>query len=331
MGKRNIWALNTMNNKDLFGVDIPPKEISVSVYCDERMIDAKVHPNKESWVYITLLVVPDSKKSDVLTMLNRHRADIKHYGEVKFHKLRKGSHISTIARLAKLWLQEITNDANMCFYFKVFGIKRDNLLFELFSTETDPAEEYGNIYNRFFRMTFLGALNSYWSREEYKKVVVSGLFHHKQRILEAHGFFPWHLCYKVSNERIAFQSNQFVFIESDHNVEPNYKDDSQFIQLADILVGSISHCLDLPTRSNVGKNEVAKVVLPLVRDILGNVYSKRSCFDYFRKYDVSFYPSKKLTRAEFSNDVTRAQSCFFKNRRVLLEERVFGKQLPLAF
>ena len=132
----------------------------------------------------------------------------------------------------------------------------------------------------------------------------------------------------MSDDRIDFKSNAFCFVESDHRAEPKNKDDSQFIQLVDLLIGSISHCLDLPTQSSKGKDEVAKVILPLLKDILGSVHSKRSRFDYFRKYDVSFYPSKKLTLKEFFNDADRAQSQFFKERRILLEERL-SRQLPL--
>jgi len=317
--------------KDLFGADISAKEISLLIYCDERIVDSKKHPNKENWIYITLLMIPDSKKPEVLGILNEHRKNIGYYNELKFHKLRKTSRISTIARLAKLWLQEIINDTNKRFYFKVLGIKKDNLLFELFGAGSASKGKYANIYNRFFRSAFMGALNSYFPHGEYGENTISGLFHDRQRQLEAHEFFPWHLFYKVAGGRISFTSKRVCFIESDHNVEPTYKDDSQLIQLVDLLVGSISHCLDLLTKSNKGKNEVAKIILPLLRDILGNVRSERSRFDYFRKYDVSFYPSKKLTYDEYSNDINRAQSHFFKNRRILLEEHQFGIQLPLLF
>ena len=314
--------------KDIFGTDIHSKEISLSIYCDERKINGCQHPNNENWLYIALLIVPDSKKSEVLATLNKHRGDTNYYYELKFRKLNKPSCISTIARLAELWLKEVIWDTNKRFYFKILGIKEDNLLFELFGGDASSKGKHENIYNRFFRANFLGALNSYFPQEEYAKITISGLFHDRQGRLEAHEFFPWHLCYKVSDERVNFLSDQLCFIDSDHRAEPKHKDCSQFIQLADLLVGSISHCLDLPAQSSEGKDEVAKVILPLLKEILGGVYSKRSRFDYFRKYDVSFYPSKKLTLEEFYNDADRAQSQFFKERRILLEEKL-SDQLPL--
>jgi hypothetical protein len=318
--------------KDLFGADIQPKELSISIYCDERKIAPQEHSNKENWIYIALLVIPDSKKSEVLDILNRYRNrnDIKYYNELKFHNLRKPSETSRSTRLAKLWLQEIVNDTSKRFYFSILGIKKDNLLFELFGSNSTPRGKYSNIYNRFFRTAFKGALNFFFPQEEYERITVSGLFHDCQGELEAHEFFPWHLPYKVGGERIVFTSERFCFVKSDHNDEPQYKDDSHFVQLTDLLVGSVSHCLDLPTKSNEGKNEIAKVILPLLKDILEGVYSGKSRFDYFRKYDISFYPSKQLNSSEFFNNVDRARSCFFKSRRILIEEHL-ARQLPLPF
>ncbi len=312
--------------KDLFGVDVPLKEVSLSVYCDERIIDMKTHPNRENWTYIALLLIPAHEKSGVLDTLNRHREnkDIRYFGELKFSKLRKGSRNSRITRLAKLWLQEIINDTGKRLYFRILGIKMDNLLYELFGNGDTSKGKYGNIYNRFFRMTFLGAVNTYWPQENYQEVVVSSIFHDKQGRLEAHRFFPWHLVYKVSGDRIFFKSDQIIFVESDHNTEPKYKDDSHFVQLADVLIGSASHCLDFPTKYNEGKNEVARVVLPFLKDILKNQA-------HFRRCDVCFYPSKKLTIQEFYDDDKRSQSQFFRERSILLEEHLFGKQLSFSF
>jgi len=193
------------------------------------------------------------------------------------------------------------------------------LIFEVFGADKSFSKKYANIYNRFFRTAFLGALNSFFPNEKYEKVTISGLYHDAQGLLEAHDFFPWHLCYKLSDEHINFKSNQFCFVNSDHRIEPNYKDESQLIQLADLLIGSVSHCLDLPTQSNRAKNEVAKMVLPII---------KRSRSEYFRKYDISFYPSKRLTLEEYSNDIERAQSHFFDKRCIPLEDYL-SCQLPL--
>ena len=178
--------------KDMFGADMQEEGISLSIYCDDRKIDGQQHPNNESWLYIALLIIPDSKKAEILDVLNKYRnnKDIKYYGELKFHKLNKTSRISTIARLAKLWLQEVIDDSNKRLYLKILGIRRDNLLFELFGSDDSSRGKYANIYNRFFRAAFLGALNSYFPREKYENITISGLFHDRQGRLEAHEFFP---------------------------------------------------------------------------------------------------------------------------------------------
>jgi len=311
--------------KDLFGGNSRANETSLLVYCDERVIKRESHPNNESWIYIALLLVPESKRQGAINALNKHRETktVEYFGELKFAKLRKRDGNSRITRLAKLWIQEIINNFDKCFYLKVLGIKADNLLFQLFGEGSDATGKYATIYNRFFRTAFLSAVNTYWPRADYQKVVISELFHDKQGLLEAHQFFPWHLPYKASDDRIVFNSDHFVFIDSNHNKEPQYKDDSHLIQLADILVGSISHCLDLVTGDNKGKNEVAKVILPFLKEIL-------NC-GHFRRCDVSFYPLRKLTPQEFGDDVCRSKSQFFRKRSILLEEHLFGKQLSFSF
>lgn len=307
--------------KDLFGTEILPKDICLSVYSDERTVDSKQHPYKEHWTYITLLMIPDTKKTGLLAVLNKYRdnRDVRYHDELHFHKLDKGSEISPATRLAKLWLEEVVNDTDRRLYFRVLGIKRDNLAFQRFGLGDTHYGKYGNIYNRFFRTTFLGAVNSYWPKHKYKTVTIAELYHDKQGRLEAHNFFPWHLPLKVSDKRIDFKTDRFCFVESNHREEQTHQGESHFIQLTDVLAGSISHCLDLPTKSSKGKNEVARVILPMLREILSDSYPKGSVFRCFRKYDVSFYPSRKLTVEQLNNDCARSLSNFFKNRRILLE------------
>jgi hypothetical protein len=318
--------------RDLFGTEVlrndtSKKEISFSIYADERTIDSNQHPNGENWIYIALLIIPDSRKSEALDALKKHRNDIKYEYELKFRKVELPSCRSKVTNLAKLWIQELLNDANKRYYFKILGIKKDNLLFELFGDSDSSEGKYSNIYNRFFRTAFFGAINSFFSKDEYEKINISGFFHDSQGQLEGHKYFPWHICHKLAGTRINYVSEKLCFVNSNHKIESFYKNDSQFIQLVDILVGAISHCLDLPTTSQEGKNEVARTVLPLLRDILNNKNTSKSDFNYFRKYDVSFYPSNKLTIEEFNNIVDRVQSKFFKDRRILLDETLFGQQL----
>lgn len=75
---------------------------------------------------------------------------------------------------------------------------------------------------------------------------------------------------------------------------------------------------------NKGKNNVAKVILPLLRSIL--VECK---FKEYPKYDIQFFPARKLTIEEFDTD--RIQDDFFRGRRILLGEHLFGRQLEFDF
>lgn len=161
--------------KNLFGNDTKIREIPISIYCDERKIDKKQYADKESWIYIALLIIPDSKKQGLLETLNGHREnrEVMYNHELKFHNLRN---IGRATRLAKLWLQEITYNADDRFYFKVLGIKKDNLLFELFGPGINPKGKYANIYNRFFRTAFTGALNLFFPMDKYENILISGFF-----------------------------------------------------------------------------------------------------------------------------------------------------------
>jgi hypothetical protein len=308
--------------KGLFGDEVINRQVTISVYCDERKVDGCQHPLGENWVYVSLLIVPDDKKAEVLEVLNRHRTTEEYDYEIKFRKIRRPSGKSKITKVARLWLNEITNDPRNRFYFKVLGIRKDNLLSKLFGAP-DSIGIDDNIYNRFFRAAFLGALNSYFPREQYDKVIITHLFHDRHGGLERHQYFPRHLFSKLGEKRVVFSNTEVKFVDSNHKREVGYQNESHFIQLADILVGSLSHCLDLPSDSNDGRNEIGRVQLPFLRNLMHLSSGK---YQYFRKYDISFFPLRKLKQLV---DLTEMQSQFFKERRILLQEHLYGRQLTL--
>ncbi len=305
--------------KDIFGNEITERTASLSVFCDERKIESCYHQLNENWLYISLLIIPTFKKTEILEKLGKYREDENYPYELSFRNIDAPSRNSNLTRLAKLWIKEVVEDLNKCFYFSILGINKDRLLFELFGEKGDRGGREENIYNRFFRANFKGAINLLFPENEYEKIVISELFHDKQGRLEAHSYFPWHLISKVSDDRISFGSNTFRFIDSDNMLEPVYKDESHFIQLADILVGSFSHCLDLPAPYSEGKKEVAKIALPLLENIVNGVYIKD------RWYSISFFPSRKLSWEEYLDPTYRSQSRFFTSRRILLKESLSGQ------
>lgn len=85
--------------KDIFGDEVKGQEIPLSVYGDERVINSQVQLNKENWIYIVLIMIPDPKKGDLLDLLNnyRKRKDINYHHELKFHKLRKIGKVTKLA------------------------------------------------------------------------------------------------------------------------------------------------------------------------------------------------------------------------------------------
>ena len=67
---------------DLWGKVIPPKEITVSVYHDEREIT-------NEWLYHSFLFVPVQNEKDVLNLLNEARRRSGWEKELHFSNLEK--------------------------------------------------------------------------------------------------------------------------------------------------------------------------------------------------------------------------------------------------
>jgi hypothetical protein len=106
-------------------------------------------------------------------------------------------------------------------------------------------------------------------------------------------------------KNIFVAKNTIEFIDSDHN--KSNQQDSQFIQLIDLLLGATLVNLHSESRRNNNKAEIGMVFQPHLKRILDrniNVdrnsgeYYKRE-FPYYRKCNISFFPIAKLDTNEF--------------------------------
>ena len=128
------------------------------------------------------------------------------------------------------------------FYWEVLGIAIHDLNSRCFGRGDEPTGKYATVYNRFFRTAFLFSINTYFV--SYDQVIISNVFHDTEGNLQEHGLFDWHLPRVVANDRIQFRNNRIRFVFSDPSSEEVHKAEAQVIQLADILVGSVSQRLD---------------------------------------------------------------------------------------
>ena len=284
---------------DIFGNDVQPKEIELTLFADER----KNINNR--WDYLCLLIIPTNKIKEAFDIIEscrlvdkwpqKEKGKIMYEGELKFSEINKDAKGEKF-EVAKKWLEEIINDGKEgrgIFYCSILGIDRHMLHFSNFGKGSSPKGKYANIYNRFFRTNFLASIKTFFSK--YDIIIVESIFHDKEGNLEQHLYFDWHLIWKVEREEenIFFVSDKIIFVESDHQKEKNYSWASHFIQMADILVGSVTYCLDYTNPSNKGQKELAKLILPLVYRLVEMPTNKNSSFGYFNKYKLSFFPNSE--------------------------------------
>lgn len=292
-----------------------PEEIGLYIFADERK------NINDRWDYIAILIVPGSNVEKALKILNKHRNEVGYYNELKFGKINKKPKGEKF-KLARRWLQEIIRDGKEnrgIFYFNILGIDRNNLDFQYFGNGNTPKGKYANVYNKFFRTVFLSAIKSFFYK--YNKIVIKGIFHDSEGNLETHKYFSWHLIWKIkqTEDKIQFENDRIVFINSDKNKEKTkYKKFSDFIQLVDLIVGSVSYCLDYSNPHNIGQKELAKIMLPLVDRVVNNPSNKNSSFGYFGKYRITFFPKQELTENDlYGNKLTGK---IYTKRKIQLKE-----------
>lgn len=302
---------------DLFGIEqVKPKPLSLSLYADE--IKHHVNTAGEQWFYIGILLIPEEKKDIALKKLNKGRLQSHYSRELHFSKLSNYSYAhanneKTI--LANHWIDILIDDAtDNCFYFNILGINYSKINIKIFGE--DKRVLFQNIYNRFFRTVIKSSLNYFFSGRE---VIIENIFHDQENNLAKHIYFDWHCINKLNEEleNVSFKNGHIVFIDSDHNKETVFKEESHFIQLIDLILGSVRLCLDA-TCTKDGCCEVAEKMKPLLSRMMNNPGNKKSSYGYYRKYSISFFPSVSLNSAELIDPTKRIISKIYNSRRLLL-------------
>ena len=299
--------------KDLFGIDHDDdNSISLTIYCDE----IKTHRNfvGEQWFYMGMLLIPDENKQLALDKLNNARQTANYPAEMHFTKLTnlsKATVYNEKTLLAKLWLESIMNDnIDKCFYFNIVGLHSDNITWQFFGD--NKFEHFENAYNRFFRMLLKGSLNNFFKS---KMVSVTNVFHDKETSLQNHQYFNWNSIYRLQNEleNVSFETDAIIFIDSNHDKEEIYTDESNFIQLIDLILGSFRHAFDKTTKRE-GSTEIAKIFAKYLKAMMDNPFNPQ----YFKKYSFSFFPTRKLKSIELIDNWERISSSFYNNRELLI-------------
>lgn len=304
---------------DLFGKHYAKiKPISLSIYADE--IKKYKNRENENWFYIGILLIPEEKKKVALEKLNIARKESCYDRELHFSSLSNYSYAKVNNEktlLAKKWLDLLFKDKNdSCYYFTVLGINYSKINLGLFGT--DKRELFQNIYNRFFRTAIKSSLSYFFSK---KTIIIENIFHDNENHLAKHIYFDWHCINKLNEEmeNISFSTDCITFIDSDHNKEVKHKDEAHFIQLIDIILGSIRLGLDDTTIKD-GCCEIAEEMCKLLERMMRKPGNKNSRYGYYRKYSVSFFPSQRLNSEEILDPQKKIISKIYNNRRMLFAD-----------
>jgi hypothetical protein len=235
-------------------------------------------------------------------------------------------------RIACRWLDDFLIKENnkrnkKLVYFSILGLNLTNMNLEFFGPKKGRSLM---IYNRFFR-TILKTVDFFFA--EYNKKIIKTIFHDKGS-QKFHDYIPWHPGKSINEEaesNVQVENEEIVFIDSDHREYPNingdFREESQFIQFIDLILGSVYCCLHNPTKDEK-KRRVGLIMKPLLWRLLKRPKNINSSYNYYRKQEVSFFPRTKaidknenLQQIDISGNVLQQQNNnFYKNRPILLED-----------
>lgn len=330
-------------------VDERYERLDIEVYSDE-IFEVTDPRDKTKWIYIGILFIPLDKKESCLKILkdyrcfqyrdwsdnerecshpcryhNRNNTEV-HYNEVHKSDAR--------FKIACKWIEFISSGAcargDKKIFFNILGINLTNLKLDQFGSDSDRIL---TIYNRFYRTALLSGLKYFF--RDYKITVIHKIYH-DDGSQKSHKYCPWHPIYEISiqNEHILILNDEIEFIDSDHR--KSNRDESQFIQLVDILLGAVYSCLHNDS-NKLQKKKLGYLFKPTLETLLdcrkhessgvmiGSYYKS----DYYRTYQVSFFPSTELESQDlqqrfdldnFSTDLLQAKDHFYYDRPIMVND-----------
>lgn len=287
-------------------------KIELDIYIDE------IEPEKNcNYIILGALFVPKNSKEEILAKMLNTRCQNTNYNkwhknfnscsykskcrqewhnmnncEVHFSDIRKGRKNRSMINISKSWLKLFSNN-NKKIYSNVLFINLDNLKVSFFGYSSVKA----NIYNKFVRTLINYGLRCFF--QTYDKIIINNIFYDEKTDLERHYFFN-----KSNLDKLAYEStkdiefkNKIIFLKSDHKEEKEYPNESHFIQLIDLLIGSVRHNIFRTSESKL-KDDVARTIRPLLNRLKGNRFDSINL-------KISFFPKKKIeTVKDLNNKVT---------------------------
>lgn len=250
------------------------------------------------WDYHALIFISKQKAQTLYDYILELRTKYNFYGEIKFTGINKkgtGTTLDIISDLLRFIYTESTSKDEPSLFFSITGIDRYKIDYSFFGDDDKPSGKYANIYNRFFRSSLDGAISYFFNQRSCDEI--SHILHDSEGNLEHHGYFDWHVISKMSSkhDHIKFSSEKVTFINSDHKKEEKWHKCSHLIQVVDILIGAVTHCIHFENKKNKGKDKASEIILPLVNEILNPKPRFEEEHYTYRRYSISHFPKNKIT------------------------------------
>lgn len=320
-----------MRHSDLFG-NVTDQEIKVKLFCDES--------GTRDWLYLGLLIVSEEDEKGLMQdILNsrcgspdpnfkkdwincKEKCKNHEYNdkEVHFSKMNNRKYMYYIA---ERWMKYLLGGKNHIRFY-VQGIDRTKLDLGKFGS----ANRESSIYNRFFRSAVLFSLKRFFGKNS--RIRITGVYHDESSALEGHDYFSWHSLYKIPIDDgfINADINKIEFIDSNHKKSGN--EYSNFIQLIDLITGSIKEVFEAESPSNESdKITITRMMLPLVERIINNPWNKKSHYNYFNRYDIQFFPKNTTSDLEKEyGDMSKFANNFYRKRPLKFSHK---NQMELNF
>jgi hypothetical protein len=314
-----------MYHSNLFG-EQQSDILKVKLFCDES--------GTKNWLYIGLLVVPESDEEGLLNDLLNNRCGSKdpkkvkdwinckekcdfHDGnnkEVHFTKLNDRKDLYYIS---ERWMNYLLSGNNKIRFY-VLGIDRTKLNLSEFG---NGKNRESRIYNRFFRAALLYCVKKFFGKET--KVDITSIYHDNSSALEGHEYFSWHCLSKIPKQElnIVTSADKIEFLDSDHKTSNNKY--SNLIQLIDLITGSIKEVFEAESpKDDNDKIKIATKIVPLVDRIINQPWKKKSRYNYFGRYDISFFPNNTIEELKDDyGDYARVKDNFYKKRPLKISEK----------
>jgi hypothetical protein len=152
---------------------------------------------------------------------------------------------------------------------------------------------------------------------------------HDNGNMETHDYFPYLNLMKLDwdlGEHILIEDTEIAFIDSHHlnylKENNNLFEESHFIQLIDLLIGSITQNIFYLSEDRL-KKELAMIIRPLVKRLLEYPNNFNSSYHYYKRQHISFIPKYPIEKATyFLDSLSHEQLKKYKNDNIYTNRKM---------